>query len=294
MAEAATAAQAALLHPVRTASVTYIVLCAFGSPRLFLALTRYLYTVSRYFFLAQYRFRARPSLVPLVSIDHELDELVPFEPERVGIYLGFIHIWVAALSYARKRLGRISNAELASFLDGLSLTYLEAYGVYRRCVSTTRRPPQAANASLGMIYTVDPHLFCLPSLHVMIVNYAWLRFREIYRALGREEEGRDAWEDLYRQAVLITDTVVYVKQHSVSCIPAALFMTTRMRPDFGPDLAFAFIEKLFLDPVLPDRPRMVAYMRDLYQWFMDEADRRGGDYREVLVDFLMSYPSRIS
>ena len=258
---------------------------------------RYIYTVARYFFFEQYRLRAKPNSAPLVYVDHEFDERVPFAPERVSIYLDFIRIWVAAISHARRELGRASTDAIAAFIDGLSDSYLEAYRVYRRCASTTRRPTVAANGSFGLIYAVDPHLFCLPSLHVMIVSYTWLEIRRIYTALGEGERGRSAWEDLYRQAVSITDTVIYVKQHSVNCIPAALFMTTRMRSDFSRSDALAFIDELFLEPALPDRPSIVRYMRELYGRFMDEADRRAlsegseaGDYGDVLVEFLLGYP----
>ena len=64
---------------------------------------------------------------------------------------------------------------------------------------------------------------------------------------GFSAEERDAWnEELYKGAVAIGETVLYVKQHSVNCIPAALYMMTRIQSDLVTiGTCVKYIEDLF-------------------------------------------------
>lgn len=294
-------------HPIRRANRAYIALACVLSRRALPALLGLLGTVSWKFFITQHLAKLFPKRIPLVPVDHPLDRSLPFEPERSGVYLTFIPSWIRALSWARRRAGRRANGAVAAYLRGLSACYSAAYSVYRRRVSTTERPAKAANADLRMIYAVDPHLYCVPSLHVMIVLYNWLAFRDLQRALGTlDAEAEEAARDLYEQAVEITDSILYVKQHSINCIPAALYMVSAARTeaggaraaegDFGPAEAEAFMERLI--PGEARRAEIMDYMRALYRRFMYEgaaraaADRAAGrepDPGAVLVDFLDEY-----
>jgi hypothetical protein len=261
------------------------------------ALLRYLYTVMRYFFLPQWWAKAVPSWAPLVSVDHPLDATVPFRPDRVDIYLDFIGVWVRALSYMRERLGPKCIPDFVEFLDGLSALYRETYPVYRNRLSTTIRPAKAVNSRFRIIYLTDPHFFCVPSLHVTIVCYVFLKMEKIFDRHGCGDAEHASVKDLYEQALAITETVIYVRQHSVNCIPAALFLVTRRYPGFDGVMVETFVRRLFTrDPDMRTGhvDAIHSYILELYRRFCDEAAKlpQGADDRVVLSRFLEGFPVR--
>jgi hypothetical protein len=69
----------------------------------------------------------------------------------------------------------------------------------------------------------------------------------IFKREGFSTQDSDAWgSQLYARAVEIAETVLYVKQHSVNCIPAALYMMTRITPElFTIEDGVDFINSLF-------------------------------------------------
>lgn len=275
---------------VRRAGAAPLALACLLSPRLAAALGRYLSTVLRFFFLSQWGSRLAPRSMPPRRVDHPLDGLVPFEPARSGTYLHFVRLWITALSYARRELGPGSAAACAAFLDGLSACYREAYSVYRRRVSTTSRPTVAANAEFRLVYLVDPHLYCVPSLHVMIVCHVFTAFERMFREAGRAEAAAAPRLELYRRAVAITDSVLYVKQHSVNCVPAALYYSSRLMPEFGRPEARAFLSDLLADlPSGADRRAILDYMGGLYERLMDEGEAEGAERWRPVLRFLDSY-----
>lgn len=283
-------------HPVRTASIPWIVFRSVLVPRLWGPILAYLWTVVRYFFWPQWREKLFPGGVEVVSVDHPLDRGVPFRPDRGAVYLGFIPFWIHALSYMRRRLGRAATKEIARFLEGLSELYHAAYPVYMHRLSTTERPAKACDRSLAVVYGSDPHFFCLPSLHVMTVCYTWIRMSEVFHAFGVEGEERGALEALYEGALEITEAVLYVKQHSVNCIPAALYMVSHLYPSFDERRAVRFLGRLFRGAEdVAGAGRIRSYMVGLYRRFMGEGRRLrcGRDYREVLKRFLETFPVKV-
>jgi len=274
---------------VLSTGLPYTVAMVLSSAALARAAGRYIAFVSWYFFITQFRARLFPRIARRVQVDHSLDEAVPFEPGRAEAYLDFVRLWIVSLGYARRRLGRAAVPILADFVDGLANCYREAYGVYRRCASTTRRPARAANARFRLVYLVDPHLYCVPSLHVMLVCAAFTSLREAFEKAGRPEEGRAASLEVRSRALEIADAVLYVKQHSVNCVPAALYMTSCLYPGFGPDEARDFMDGMLRDPGLAaSRPAILERMKSLYELFMAErAEAR--DYRDPIVEFLLAY-----
>ncbi len=276
-------------HPVRRASIAYIVFIAIFS-RIFPALVRYLWVVITRFFLPQFRQLIFSKTRRVVNVDHELDKHIPFDPSKVELYMSFIQIWIRTISLIRWQLGRRANVDVARFLNSLTDCYLEAWEVYRKCLSTTVRPARAANQHFRMIYAMDPHFCCIPSLHVMIVVFTAIKAQAIYERHDRMDLGATVVEDIYQQAVDITETIIYVKQHSVNCISAALYMMSNIHPRFGREQARHLIGLLFKDD-LPsvEYEQIDAYIYRLYEKFMDDSRCDSGAYPDVLVDFLLAY-----
>jgi hypothetical protein len=93
-----------------------------------------------------------------------------------------------------------------------------------------------------------------------------------------------------RQLALdITEAILYVKQHSVNCIPAAMYTMTRFDPGlFSVEEAEDFVSALFTRPFSPGKSAAIrAYIISRYRHFLAEG-RNGGDWKEPLLKFLVN------
>lgn len=205
----------------------------------------------RSFFLPQFEnlvFRRRP----VANVDHPLDPSVPFDPSYVGKYTDFVRLWMGTFFKLDRLYGPRAEEEIGDFLDAIRSLYAEAGTVYKAVHSTTTRPSRNCNLHFAIIHAFDPHLECVPSLHVMLVVSNWLLAAEIVEALGfdrAEGLGPDevlGWLGCLRdEALAITESVLLVKQHSINCIGASLFYLKRRFPRFGERETAAFMADLF-------------------------------------------------
>ena len=136
----------------------------------------------------------------------------------------------------------------------------------------------------------DPHLMCIPSLHVMLVVMTYTNFRYILAELNAGNELKDEAENVYRHAVAITDSILLVKQHSVNCVSAGMYAIHCFAPSlFPPEEAERFVDSLLRLP-----PSLVAeeaaaeirlHILNLYKSFLEER-KTAAAWEDVLVNFL--------
>jgi hypothetical protein len=260
------------------------------------------------FFFCQYRaalagkFNPEKS-IPISRVDHELDGLIPFTPEWINVYLDFVGFWVRMLGFLLGRFGKRAREEAAEFLDSMEALYRFAGEVYRKNLSTTRRPFYIGQPRFLLIHLFDPHLMCIPSLHVMVVILSYTRFERI---MGKLNQGDSPLVEEFRQGALdITGAILYVKQHSVNCVAASMYAMTRFdRNAFPPEEAAAFAARLFRPgtggnaglPGTAGLPRIGdaagaavrEYIVKLYNHFLSRGEGRGApeDWTGPLLDFL--------
>ena len=245
------------------------------------------------FFFFQLRMAASKGRVPIARVDHSLDKLIAFQPRKVSTYLDFVAFWARAAAFLIERYGREGQAEAVSFIDGMGRLYSSAASIYRKNLSTTKRPSYLLHPSFLFIALTDPHLLCVPSLHVMIVIRAYTHFREIVRRRGDEEALAEDIAMLREGAVAITEAVLYVKQHSVNCISASMYTMTRFDPAlFPPEEAERFAADLFRscrDPSRENAASIRAHIVALYRRFLEEG-RKAEDWRAPILKFLSRQP----
>lgn len=214
----------------------------------FKPLVFFLRTVIMDFFFIQFRVKWGWKKIPIVQVSSSIDDFVPYRPEVSDTYLDFINFWIRPLNFIILRLGRKRVLPyLAGFVALIGTAYAEASRVYRFRMSTTIRPPAGNNKNMKTIHRVDPHLHCVPSLHIAVIVLTYCFFTDVFRQanLSQEEQAMYA-EELWQGAVEIGETVLYVKQHSVNCIPAALYMMTHLlKEQFTIQRATEFIDCLF-------------------------------------------------
>ena len=229
------------------------------------------------FFFPQYFVKFKLKKIPVVHVDNELDYKVPFTPLRIKIYLSFLHIWISPMSFILRRVGlKKASPYCAGMLKRVSLCYRSAYKMYRYKMSTTNRPtckvPKEVASNFRMIRFWDPHYLCVPSLHIALVVLTYTYFRKVFAELALTPEEQKVYnEELYKNAISIAETVLYVKQHSVNCIPAALYMMKCIIPDlFSDEDVEKFILDLFAtsnDIASDDILKIRAHIRSLYNHF---------------------------
>jgi hypothetical protein len=224
---------------------------AMNHPSLLFPALRLAVEALRSFFFPQFEnalFHRRP----VVKVDHPLDAAIPFDPRYIKKYLEFVQLWMASFYNVWRLYGDRALPEMAAFLDAIRRLYAEAGSIYRLVHTTTTRPAKNYNLRFALIHAVDPHLNCIPSLHVLLVVANWILVDGIVgrlgedRARGFDADDVESWvRSLRGEAIAITESVLFVKQHSVNCIGASLYYLGRRYPGFGGAEADAFVRDLF-------------------------------------------------
>jgi hypothetical protein len=266
------------------------------------------------FFFSQYRAAFLPGRIPVTKVDHALDEKIPFFPPWVTIYIDFTQFWIRMISFYLRRYKRKAYALMKDFIYSIGDLYAFAAEVYRRNMSTTKRPFYIAKPRFFVIHLADPHLMCIPSLHVMVVIHTYLQFVETAKKLGEYEKLKDQALELKQGALAISQAILFIKQHSVNCIPAALYAMTCFSPDlFPPQEAEAFtnllfspapqackeLQKIKVHPSAApltkiqeeDKARIKSHILKLYNQFMEEG-KTAKFWYEPLLKFLREYEGK--
>jgi hypothetical protein len=239
------------------------------------------------FFFRQYRAALLPDRIPVSSVDHPLDQKIPFTPSWVAVYLDFVAFWLRMLSFLLRRYKRRAFGAVREFIVSMGKLYAFAAEVYRKNLSTTIRPFYIARPRFLLIHLIDPHLMCIPSLHVMVVVLTYTKFAAIVRSLNETENANTRIEELKQGALAITQAILFVKQHSVNCIAAALYAMTRFDVElFPPEEAEAFTALLF-ETSLPaaDAAEIKAHIISLYRRFLAEGEK-AQSWEDPLLHFL--------
>lgn len=259
----------------------------------FWAARTFIGTVLRDFFWLQFTVKWGLRKVPIIAVDHPLDVRIPFKPEKVGVYLDFVAFWIRPLGYIGRRFGDDAQRRYAfAFLRLIDQCYREAAGVYRFRMSTAWRPRYRRGRFLA-IQLFDPHYLCVPSLHVMIVVLTYTFYRRAFAELGvTPAEARDLDRELFSGAVEITQTVLYVKQHSVNCIPAALYAISRITPsEVTASEVDAFVDRLFVDAPLSASDageRIRACIREAFARLTEDGSA-DADWAPAVRRFLLAF-----
>jgi hypothetical protein len=256
-------------------------------------------SIFRNFFFLQYKAVLFPGRIPIASVDHPLDDRVPFIPRWVDIYLDFVAFWIRILGFLLTRYGRRALAPVRDFLEAMNRLYQFSAGLYAKNMSTTRRPYYIARPRFFLIHLTDPHLMCIPSLHVMVMILSYTRFRDMLRVLGAGESLEAQVDEVNAGAALITEAILYVKQHSVNCVSAAMYAMSRFDPALFPrPEAECFVSRLFVRrgtlPGIPaeDGKLIRDHIIALYRRFMDESRGSDDPWDGPLLCFLQGLPGK--
>lgn len=255
--------------------------------------TKFIITVITKFFLPQYMEKLRLRHTPVKHVDHELDEKIPFKPSYVTIYMYFINYWVRAMSMLELKFGVWYGSKLCSeLLTFLKNDYEAAYDMYRKCMTTTYRPP-CDDKKIKALRAADPHYLCVPSLHIAIIATTYAFFKMLFDREDFTAAEKAQWtHELYDEGLAIARSVLYLKQHSVNCIPAALYMVCKINASiFTISDAVFFIEH-FLEEAedisKEDRQSITNYINFVFERFLLEGTPED-DWTVPVVRWLKDY-----
>lgn len=197
-------------------------------PKSFHSVWQLLLTAWKSFVCIQNKRKFNLTKTKIVSVDHPLDKKIPFVPENVKIYLDFVNFFCRIMRMFVKKTGikkgMLLNIRIIDFIKSL---YSNASKVYLYALSTTKRPFYLKKPKFFIIHFFDPHLLCVPSLHVAIVIGVWAKVRELLKESNfNEKDGEEILNEIYYGSIAITESVLYVKQHSINCVAGALYMLT--------------------------------------------------------------------
>ena len=271
---------------------TYLFLVFY--PRTFIPFIKCVHTALHKFFFLQFSVKLKLRKIPVVSVDNALDKKIPFTPERVSTYLDFIHSLARPMGFCISTFkGKERIRIVSSVLDLLRTCYETASHIYSFSMSTTDRPKYKKDRHFRLIHALDPHLMCVPSLHVAIMIMAWIHYREIFKMpYFTEEETKHYTAQVFESAKAITETVLYVKQHSVNCIPAAIYMMTVILKDhFTIEDAVSFMDCLFVEStdLSPEVKKEInTYIHTMFERFLLEGSS-AEDWTDPIKHWLSEY-----
>lgn len=257
-------------------------------------LFRFLRTVVRDFFWLQFSVKWRFKTIPVLDVSHPLDELIPFTPDKVKIYLNFTNFWIRPMTLLFRRLGvKKALPYCIEYLSLIETAYANAAKVYRFCMTTTKRPDYKTDAAFKMIHAFDPHLLCVPSLHVAIVILSSVYYADVFKNDDFTEEERKTYTaELREGARRIIESVLYVKQHSVNCIPAAMYMMLYvLKNRFTISAGIDIINSLFADDETlsdSDKKKISAHIHFMFEHLLLEGANEN-DWTVPVKRWLKSY-----
>ncbi|UCF96358.1 MAG: hypothetical protein JSV89_14405 [Spirochaetaceae bacterium] len=249
----------------------------------------------REFFLPQFQSSLRLHNRPVAVLSHPLDGSLPFVPSLVRRYLGYLSIWLKTLLFLYRTYGEAALRDIERMMTDLVLLYNTSGRVYQRCQSTTpsRRTP-LGNPYFFLILLFDPHLHCIPSLHVLTVCYNYRQIRKMVMKFDPQgANNSEAVEQAYRLAVEITETILLVKQHSLLDIGPSLYLLSRLFPDYDDAEVYRFVADLFADnPMVgPERalPIRELILEEYEKIKVDESRRQEQEPIHALLRYLEGY-----
>ncbi|MCR5762032.1 MAG: hypothetical protein K6G00_01465 [Treponema sp.] len=158
---------------------------------------------------------------------------------------------------------------------------------------TTTKQPETNNIRLKMLRIMDPHYMCVPSLHIAVITLTTNFYKKLFEQNLFTEQEKTKWmKEIEEHGVEIADSVLYLKQHSVNCIPAALYMMTRIVPELvSPTEAVKL-----LDSILKNEPNIdsntqkniTEHILFIYERFLLEGTTEE-DWRKPILRWLESY-----
>jgi hypothetical protein len=253
-------------------------------------------SIYKNFFVLQYKAAFfTKNVIPVTFVDHPLDAEIPFKPDYVLTYMDFSAFWVRSAYMILKSLGKKAIVDVRDFIVSIGKIYFFAAEVYSKNLSTTHRPHYLRRFNFLVIHLFDPHLMCIPSLHVMVVVKVWTTMRSISKKYPSCADFAEYAEFSRRHALLITESILYVKQHSINCIAAAMYAMTCFDSDnFSMDDAHAFASDIVLCNGVPPetRTKIVAHIISLYNDFHSQYYNNYSphpDWTMPLINFLHNY-----
>lgn len=280
-------------RPLRSFGVAKCYLTLFVLPVSARAAWTFIGTVALKFFIAQYLEKLHILRVPVKHVDHSLDDRVPFREEFLPVYMRFINFWVDTIAMLETKFGVWHGAAMGSrLLYYLRLAYSSAYDIYSYCMTTTFRP-DSADKGVRALRRADPHFFCVPSLHIAIVALTWSFYRKLFDEEDFTEGEKIAWlSELREEGCAIGQSVLYLKQHSVNCLPAALYMMCRIAPElFTPDDARLCISELLASAeyiTAEDKAEITEYISAFFTMLINDTEGEQ-DWTLPLKHWLDSY-----
>lgn len=235
--------------PIREFSSAEIVFkCTFNS-KIISHAVKLVNTILSDFFFLQYAQKFHITKRKVINVEDKIDSEIPFCPEYVKTYSSFVNFFLRPLTMLTRRLGLKKAIPYCNdFLDFVKELYKNSAKIYRFRFTTTNRPKYYKNFAFKIIHIFDPHLLCVPSLHVAIACGTYIWYKRLFEKNilpGKEQNRR--LEEIRLHALAITESVLLVKQHSVNCIPSAIYLlcSSLSNLKMTTDEAIDFMNSLF-------------------------------------------------
>lgn len=236
-----------LLNQYPFGKAVFSILYLLRFPIAYPLLLRACWTIWWDFFWTQYDLVLGLRKRNVTDISHPSDQKIRFYPEAISIYMRFIDLPLGALVVLLKHQKKSGttiqqrkkcNTVMNDVLVGFEKAYAAAAAVYKPFPTTTPRPNTQHYPKVKWVYALDPHTNCLPSLHIIISAYTYAFV--CHFDSDKSKFSQQVWDE----AVAIGASVLWVKQHSIHCLPAALVLLEEIEPHWNASLTEKYLESV--------------------------------------------------
>ncbi|MBQ5999073.1 MAG: hypothetical protein IJL70_06340 [Treponema sp.] len=253
-----------------------------------------LYAAWKNFYIIQQKQKLHITRIPLVSVDHPLDTKIPFVPKNIKIYMDFVDFFCRIMRMLICQFQKEGYQASNKIVDFIRELYQNAGTIYSHALSTTNRPFYIGKPKFLVIHLFDPHYLCVPSLHVAIVLGVWAKVRQLTARMNiTTTEKESILSEIYKGSVAITESVLFVKQHSINCVAGALYMLSASHPEgfFTKNDAENFVCNLFKNDsciIEADKEKIRNHIISMYSDLMDKKNSQT-EWQKPLHDWLDNY-----
>src|SRR3989344_3702991 len=184
--------------------------------RHFLRLIKHIFTD---YFVKQY------GRQPAIYIDAPLDKDICVYPRAINTYFNFIPLLLGSLGYVQKEFGTKVKDDVDRFIEDLIDLYGNAGFVFEN-TPTILGGRSSKGVGLKILHFFDRPRNYFPSLHVILVSYAYFQTCRIIDKYSGNENHMEVRGRLFNRSVSIIESCLLIKQHGIRDIAGGLDLIT--------------------------------------------------------------------
>lgn len=230
---------------------------------------------------------------PAIYIDTFIDEEILPKPEAMATYFGFIPFLIGSLGFLKKEFEERADKDVDNLIISLADFYSDVGFIFGNA-PTTFANRKTKGLGLTLLHLFDRPRNYFPSLHVILVSYAYYKVCQIIDKYSDDPRGSAIIkEHLFQRVSGIVEACILTKQHSIRDIAGGLAFVSNKEKKFGVEVAPRIIHAMFLENSFGMADNVIGRVKlEIEKLYFDIVSymERGNDgnynYNQSFVDYI--------